>query len=132
MKRHRGKSILALGVSGLTIYLMAALCFCLFYFDSYRNLNVHLWIVPLTVQGIGPICSLILAACAWTKGRGDLEAIKEGTVDPNGRSMVQAGKTCGVIGVLLFLPFTPILLFGLRGVLGLYIASCMFSSGGSR
>jgi len=53
------------------------------------------------------ILSLVVCApigiAAWIMGGGDLKAMDEGRMDPSGRSLTQAGKILGIIGLCLLL-----------------------------
>jgi hypothetical protein len=54
------------------------------------------------------LCS-VLGPVAWAMGAEDLRRIDEGHMDPNARSMVQAGRICGICG-------TAVLAFGLLAI----------------
>ncbi|MHC4186182.1 MAG: DUF4190 domain-containing protein [Planctomycetota bacterium] len=56
-------------------------------------------ILILGILGIIPcfICGII----AWVLANGDLKEMDAGLMDPAGRGMTQAGKICGIIGVIL-------------------------------
>jgi len=56
-------------------------------------------ILALGILGIVPcfICGII----AWVMGNGDLRKMDEGTMDPAGRGMTQAGKICGIVGTIM-------------------------------
>lgn len=43
----------------------------------------------------------ILGLIAWVMANGDLRKMDAGVMDPEGRSMTQAGKICGIISVAL-------------------------------
>lgn len=42
-----------------------------------------------------------LGIAAWIMGKGDLAQMDQGTMDPEGRGMTNAGKICGIIALLL-------------------------------
>ncbi len=42
-----------------------------------------------------------LGIVAWVMGNGDLKQIDAGAMDPNGRSMTNAGRICGMIATIL-------------------------------
>lgn len=44
-----------------------------------------------------PLCGL----AAWVMGNTDLQKINQGMMDPNGRSLTEAGKVCGIVSSLL-------------------------------
>jgi hypothetical protein len=59
-------------------------------------------ILVLGVLSLMPICvGWILGIIAWAMGNGDLREMDAGRMDPSGRGMVQAGKICGMISVIL-------------------------------
>ena len=69
------------------------------------------------------ILSLVVCAplgiAAWIMGNGDLKEIDAGTMDPSGRSLVSAGRICGMIGtILLGLSIIAFILLFSLGVLG--------------
>ena len=71
------------------------------------------------------ILSLVVCAPigipAWIMGNGDLKQIDAGTMDPNGRSLTNAGRICGMIGTILLAIVVVSLIavagLGLMGVL---------------
>lgn len=59
------------------------------------------------------ICAL-LGPFAWLMGKGDLEKMDQGAMDPSGRDLTKAGMICGIIGtVLLVLGLVWFLFVGL-------------------
>ena len=78
LEPHRGVLILILGICGLVFAFPG--CFCCVLLD----------IIPLA-------CGII----AWVMGNGDLREMAAGRMDPSGRGLTQAGKICGMIGVIL-------------------------------
>jgi predicted Zn finger-like uncharacterized protein len=49
-------------------------------------------------------CSVIglpLGIAAWVMGQADLRKIRNGSMDPEGEGLTQAGKICGIIGTIL-------------------------------
>lgn len=59
------------------------------------------------------ICALI-GPFAWLMGKGDLEKMDQGTMDPSGRDLTKAGMICGIIGtILLVLGLAWVLFVGL-------------------
>jgi hypothetical protein len=59
-----------------------------------------------TVLVLG-ILSLVVCAplgiAAWIMGNADLKEMDAGTMDPAGRSTTNAGRICGMIGVILLI-----------------------------
>lgn len=57
-----------------------------------------------TVLVLGILSLCVCAICgiiAWSMAATDLREMDAGTMDPSGRSQTQAGKICGIIGVVL-------------------------------
>ena len=80
------------------------------------NLILVLGILSLVV--CGPI-----GIAAWVMGNGDLKAIDAGLMDPEGRSLTNGGRICGMIGTLLtvvgcVVGLVAAIVFGLVGSLG--------------
>jgi hypothetical protein len=50
---------------------------------------------------LGLVLCFICGIIAWVMGSNDLKEMDAGRMDPAGRGMTQAGKICGMIGVLL-------------------------------
>jgi hypothetical protein len=73
---HRGGMVLAFGIVGLICLPLTFLGCCLPF---------GLLLVPFSVS-------------AWVVGAGDLRAMRDGQMDPNGQGMTQAGMILGVIG----------------------------------
>lgn len=58
-------------------------------------------ILVLGILGI-VVCGPV-GVVAWILGNGDLKEMDAGTMDPEGRSLTQAGKICGIIGTILLI-----------------------------
>ena len=58
-------------------------------------------ILVLGILGI-VICGP-LGVVAWILGNSDLKEIDAGAMDPEGRSLTQAGKICGIIASILLI-----------------------------
>ena len=50
---------------------------------------------------LGLIVCFPLGIVAWVMGNADLKEMDAGTMDPEGRSLTQAGKILGIIGTLM-------------------------------
>jgi len=48
-------------------------------------------------------CGIFTGLPAWLMGNGDMRAMDSGAMDPEGRSLTQAGKICGMITTILSL-----------------------------
>lgn len=46
---------------------------------------------------------VFLGPFAWIMGKGDLEKIDQGVMDPEGRGMTQAGMICGMIATAMII-----------------------------
>lgn len=57
----------------------------------------------LTLGLLGILCCAILAPIAWVMGRGDIQAMDRGEMDPSGRGTTQAGMIMGIIGTVLLI-----------------------------
>ncbi len=79
---HRGTVIMVLGIVGLVVGLLGSFCCCIF-----------------------PIAGCICGIIAWVMANGDLKEMAAGRMDPTGRGITQAGKICGMIGVILAIVF---------------------------
>jgi len=55
----------------------------------------------LGLIGIACCPSIIFAILAWVMGQGDLNAMRNGQMDPSGRGLTNGGRICGIIGVIL-------------------------------
>jgi hypothetical protein len=73
-------------------------------------------ILVLGILGIIPcfICGII----AWVLANNDLKEIDAGLMDPAGRGMTQAGKICGIIGIILFAVWFVVQVLGVLFVAG--------------
>ncbi|MDP6678320.1 MAG: DUF4190 domain-containing protein [Verrucomicrobiota bacterium] len=49
------------------------------------------------------LCGFFTGIPAWIMGKGDLEKIQAGQMDPEGQGMTKAGKICGMISCILTL-----------------------------
>jgi uncharacterized membrane protein YidH (DUF202 family) len=64
-------------------------------------LKPHRSVVVLVLGILGIVVCFICGIIAWVMGNNDLREMAAGTMDPSGRGMTQAGKICGMIGVIL-------------------------------
>ncbi len=82
--------------------------------------------VKILVLGIlGIVCCFICGIFAWVMGKNDLREIDAGKMDPTGRGLTQAGKICGMVGVILAIVWIVIQLIAILLGGGLF----MFGSG---
>ena len=55
----------------------------------------------LTLGILGLVICVICGIIAWVMGKGDLQKMDAGLMDPAGRGLTQAGKICGMISVII-------------------------------
>ncbi|MGO8926553.1 MAG: DUF4190 domain-containing protein [Limisphaerales bacterium] len=71
------------------------------------------------------ILSLVICAplgiFAWVMGSGDLKQMDAGAMDPNGKSLTNAGRICGMIGTVVLA--LAVLLAIVMMALGITLAS---------
>jgi hypothetical protein len=79
---HRGRTIVVLG-----------------------NISMALGGLALCTGGVAALGSVPLGVTAWIMAQQDLHQIREGVMDPQGRSDTQAGRVGGILGVALGLIF---------------------------
>lgn len=60
----------------------------------------HRGVLILVLGILGLVVCMPLGIAAWVMGSSDLKAMNRGEIDPDGRSMTQAGKVCGIISVV--------------------------------
>lgn len=67
---------------------------------------------------LGLVVCMIFGIIAWVMGKGDLEKIRAGTMNPDGEAMTKVGVILGQVGVALFCIAVLFgVLFGIGGVL---------------
>jgi hypothetical protein len=81
-KPHRGSLILGLGNASM---IVGGLAVC--------------------SLGLGAIISVPLGIVAWLMANHDLERMREGRMDPRGKSQTEAGRTGAIAGLVLGLIF---------------------------
>jgi len=64
-------------------------------------LKPHRGVAILVLGILGIVVCFICGIIAWVMGNNDLREMAAGIMDPSGRGMTQAGKICGMIGVIL-------------------------------
>jgi hypothetical protein len=68
---------------------------------SMGMMQPHRGVMILVFGILGLILCVIFGIVAWVMGSGDLKQMDAGAMDPSGRGLTQAGKICGMIGVIL-------------------------------
>jgi len=76
----------------------------------------HRGVLILVLGILGLIMCQIFSPFAWIMGKGDMEKIDAGHMDPEGRGMTQAGMICGIVGTVLLV----------LGLLGLVVGLLFF------
>ena len=66
-----------------------------------QQLKPHRGTMILVFGILGLVCCIIFAILAWVMGNNDLKEMDAGIMDPEGKGLTQAGKICGIIGVIL-------------------------------
>jgi hypothetical protein len=51
---------------------------------------------------LGLVVLPILCPIAWIMGNADVNEIRAGRMDPEGESMTQAGRVCGIVGTVIY------------------------------
>ena len=67
----------------------------------HSQLKPHRGVVVLTLGILGFLVCFICGIIAWVMGNNDLREMRAGTMDPSGQGLTQAGRICGMIGVIL-------------------------------
>ncbi len=61
----------------------------------------HRGVLILVLGILGLIFCQVFSPFAWIMGKGDMEKIDAGRMDPEGRGMTQAGMICGIVGTAI-------------------------------
>ena len=87
-----------------------------------QPLAPHRGTVILVLGILGIVCCFICGIIAWVMGNNDLRAMAAGRMDPSGQGTTQAGKICGMIGVILWIVgiVIQILIIALGGGLAMF------------
>lgn len=68
---------------------------------GYRRPHRGAMILTLGILAIPCNFCLIPGICAWSMGSNDLNAMRNGQMDPSGRGLTQAGHILGIIGTVI-------------------------------
>jgi hypothetical protein len=66
-----------------------------------QSVAPHRGVLILVLGILGIVCCFICGIIAWVMGNNDLREIDAGRMDPTGRGLTQAGKICGMVGIVL-------------------------------
>ena len=69
--------------------------------ETVQSLAPHRGVLILVLGILGIVCCFICGIVAWVMGNNDMREIDAGRMDPAGRGLTQAGKICGMVGVIL-------------------------------
>jgi hypothetical protein len=61
----------------------------------------HRGVMILVFGILSIVCCFAFGIAAWVMGNSDLAEIAAGQMDPAGRDLTQAGKICGIVGLVL-------------------------------
>ncbi len=87
------------------------------YDDDYDYLTPHRGNLILTLGLVGLIggfafcLPFVVSPFAWIMGSSDLNAMRNGTMDPSGESLTRAGQVCGIIGTILTILYLALIVF---------------------
>jgi hypothetical protein len=65
------------------------------------GLQPHRGTMILIFGILGLVCCVVFGIIAWVMGKGDLEKIRTGQMDPAGEGTTKAGMVCGIISCCL-------------------------------
>jgi hypothetical protein len=65
------------------------------------TLRPHRGVLILVLGIVGIVCCFICGIVAWVMGNNDLKEMAAGRMDPDGRGLTQAGKICGIVGIVI-------------------------------
>lgn len=66
-----------------------------------QSVAPHRGVLILVLGILGIVCCFICGIIAWVMGNNDMREMDTGRMDPSGRGLTQAGKICGMVGVIL-------------------------------
>ena len=66
-----------------------------------KHYSPHRGALILTFGILGVACCFPFGIAAWVMGNNDMQQIEDGTMDPTGKGITNAGKICGIIGTVL-------------------------------
>lgn len=65
------------------------------------QLTPHRGVVILVLGILSLLVCFVFGIASWVMGNADLKQMDAGLMDPEGRGLTQAGKLCGIIGLVL-------------------------------
>ena len=75
-----------------------------------QHLQPHRGVLILVFGILSWVICVVFGIVAWVMGNSDLQAMREGRMDPSGEGLTQAGKIVGMIHVILSIIAIPVLI----------------------
>jgi hypothetical protein len=72
------------------------------------NLSLIVGCLSLCLVGLGALVSVPVGVTAWLMANRDLELMRTGLMDPQGRRQTENGRTCAILGVVIGLCFAAL------------------------
>ena len=66
-----------------------------------QSVAPHRGVLILVLGILGIVCCFICGIIAWVMGNNDMRQMDAGRMDQTGRGITQAGKICGIVGIIL-------------------------------
>lgn len=73
----------------------------------------HRGVLILVFGILGLVFCQLFGPFAWVMGKGDLQRMDQGLMDPEGRSLTQAGMYCGIVATAIIILVLLMLVGGL-------------------
>ena len=83
---------------------------------TQQPLQPHRGILTLVLGILSIVCCLICGIIAWVMANKDLKEMAAGRMDPAGRGLTNAGKICGIVGIVVQIVFFVLCVLWLLGV----------------
>ncbi len=80
---------------------------------TQQPLAPHRGTLILVLGILSIVCCFICGIVAWVMGNNDLKQMAAGRMDPAGRGLTNAGKICGIVGIVVQLVLLVLWLLGL-------------------
>jgi len=83
---------------------------------TQQPLTPHRGTLILVLGILSIVCCFICGIIAWVLANGDLKEMTAGKMDPSGRGLTNAGKICGIVGIVVQIVFFVLCVLWLLGV----------------
>lgn len=80
---------------------------------TQQPLAPHRGTLILVLGILSIVCCFICGIIAWVMGNKDLKEMAAGRMDPAGRGLTNAGKICGIVGIVVQIVYFVLWLLGL-------------------